>query len=152
MSKTLRVLLPVLLATLLLVTAAYAVNQMPLVERPAPQYGPPGVRVVTVNTGVITQDTNFANVNGQGYSTLDLFYRIDQTVVAGAPNTTSLKLEVSPDAINWYASLNLPTVLTANVADANGYVSVPLAGYQFRIVADVDNTNPITPVLKAVMH
>jgi hypothetical protein len=151
MNRLLRVLLSVVIGMATVGGVVFAANQAGM-ERAAPDYGPPGVRVVTVNSTVITTDTNFAAINGQGYGVVDLFYRIDQ-VAAALPNTTSLELEVSPDAINWYDSVLSPTILASNAADANNYVgSVPLQGYQFRIVANASNNNAITPVLTVVLR
>lgn len=149
MNRLLRVLLSVVIGVAALAGVVYAANQTG-VEQAAPHYGPPGVRVVTVNSAVITDDTNFANVNCQGYNYIDLFYRIDQETL---PNTISLELEVSPDAVDWYNHNDTPTPLSANIADANGYVdSIANEGYQCRIVANVTNNVSVTPVLKMVLR
>lgn len=131
-----RVFLPVLIAILLLVGALAAL--------PEPR---PMERVLVINSASIATDTNFSNfVWGLG-DYADLYYRIDQ----GTVNTLSLELEVSPDGVNWYDHNDNATLLADNAADANGYVdSIPIHGHQFRIVANVTNTNTVTPNLKIV--
>jgi hypothetical protein len=130
---------------------ALLLGSLAALPQPAPaELAPLGARVTTINTASIAADTNFSN-NVWTYPNTyaDLFYRIDQTSV----NTLSLELEVSPDAVNWYDATISATLLSGNAADANGYIyNIPIAGYQYRIVANVTNTNTVTPVLKIVLR
>jgi hypothetical protein len=109
----------------------------------------PDPKTITVNSSSVATDTNFSNYVWGRYTSADLFYRIDQ----GTVNTISLEIEVSPDGSNWYDHTLSGTLLADNVADANGYVaSIPIHGWQWRIVANVNNTNTITPALKMVLR
>jgi hypothetical protein len=137
--KTIKLSFAILLAVALLAGTLAAL----------PGDSPPGGRMRTINTASIAADMNFSSQNGQGYQYLDLFYDIDQNVV----NTVTLELEVSPNGVSWYNHNDNPTLLVDNAADASGYVdSVPLHGLQFRIVANVTNTETVTPVLRAVLR
>lgn len=107
--------------------------------------------VIVVNTTSIATDTTFSGYVWGRYSSADLFYRIDQT--DAATNTTSLELEVSPDGSNWYDHTISGTLLSNNAADANGYIpSIPVHGWQWRIIANATNTNTLTPELHVVLR
>ena len=115
-------------------------------------FAPLEARVTTINTASIAADSNFTNnIWGAPSTEADLFYRIDQD--DAATNTLSIELEVSPDGVNWYDHVTSPTLVSANSADANGYVpNIPVQGYQYRIVANATNTNTVTPNLKIVIR
>jgi hypothetical protein len=137
-----RVLLPVVLAAVLLVTALGSVAAVP---NAAP------VRVINVNSVPVATDTTFRTLDWAGYQYADIFYRVD--VNAGAVNTTTLELEVSPDGSNWYDHNDVPAIVSNVAADANGYTdSVQVEGYKFRIIANVTNTNTVTPNIKMVLR
>jgi len=113
---------------------------------PMPQDDP---ILITVNSAAIAADTNFSGHIWGRYTGADLFYAIDQTSV----NTLSLELEISPDGAAWYNSTLSPTLLSANAADASGYVAeLPVHGWQWRIVANVSNTETVTPVVKVILR
>ena len=135
-----RVLLPVVLAAVLLVTALGSVAAVP---NAAP------VRVITVNSAPVATDTTFRTLDWAGYQYADIFYRIDE----GTVNTTTLELEVSPDGLNWYDHNDVPAIVSNVAADTNGYTdSVQVEGYKFRIIANVTNTNTVTPNIKMVLR
>ena len=115
---------------------------------PLPQTDDPVL--VTVNSASVAADTNLSGHIWGRYDGADLFYRIDQ---ATTTNTLSLELEISPDGTYWYNSTLSPTLLSANSADANGYVAnLPVHGWQWRIVVNVTNTNTVTPVLSVILR
>lgn len=113
-------------------------------------FAPLSARPVVINSGSIAADTNFSGVEWPGGAVeADLFYSIDQ----GTVNTTSLELEVSADGVVWFDHTFSPTLLSANAADASGYVTdIPIHGWQFRLVANTTNTNTITPALTVVIR
>jgi hypothetical protein len=114
-------------------------------------------RLVLVNATVITQTTNFTAYEWSRGSTpfeqAEVFYKIDQTL----GNTTTIKIQVSPDNSNWvdYVAKGAPgisdgaaTVVAANTADASGYVSAQVHMRYMRIVATVTTADPLTPTIK----
>ena len=106
--------------------------------------------LITVNSAAIAADANFSGHVWGRYTGADLFYAIDQGT---SVNTTSLELEISPDGAAWYNSTLSPTLLSANAADASGYVAeLPIHGWQWRIVANVSNTETVTPVLSVILR
>lgn len=127
-----------------------------LAVAPAPAVaGPPAVQVVddpvliSVNSAAIAADTNFSGHIWGRYENADLAYDIDQTNV----NTLSLELEVSLDGVTWFDHTISPTLLSANEADAAGYVAgLPVHGWQWRIVANVTNSETVTPVVKVLLR
>jgi len=105
---------------------------------------------VTVNSASVAADTNSSGHIWGRYTGADLFYAIDQDT---ATNTLSLELEVSADGSTWFNSTISPTLLSANSADASGYVGdLPVHGWQWRIVVNVTNTNTVTPVLSVILR
>ena len=100
-----------------------------------------------VTTKVFTADGNSTALNVQNIDVLDLQATADQTAVAGAPNTTTLKLQFSNDGINWVAGA---TFLTANAADASDMTQQAAFGKLARINVDVTNANPVTFTVIAI--
>lgn len=98
-------------------------------------------------TQVLTADGNSTGLNVQNADIVDLQVTTDQTAVAGAPNTTTLKLQFSNDGINW---VDGATVATANDADATSLQQYAVFGKLARVNADVANTNPVTVSVIAV--
>jgi len=94
----------------------------------------------------ITQDTATAAMTVLNYGKADLQYLVDQTAVAGAPNTTTVKLQFSNDGVNWIDGLGLAT---ANVADGGDMNQFAVFGRFLRLYADVTNSNPVTWTLSA---
>lgn len=118
---------------------------------PEAQVNNPDPLTIVVNTTSIATDTTFSGYVWGRYSSADLFYRIDQT--DAATNSTSLEIEVSPDGSNWYDHSISGTLLADNAADANGYIpSIPIHGWQWRIIANATNTNTLTPELHVVLR
>lgn len=107
--------------------------------------------VITVNDAGIAAATNWTGrVWADGYdraTNADIFWTIDQPAT---PNTTTLKLQVSPDNTIW---ADYVTLATANVADVSGaYTTTSILGKYFRITATAGNTETFTPTLKVVLR
>lgn len=107
-------------------------------------------RVVTIfPTTAITLDTYSSNFIWGMNTHADLFYIIDQ----GVGNEIDFDLFVSPQAVNWYAHITYPQVLTDSTGDTSGYIdSVPINGYQARLFFDVVNTEVVTVGVVAVLR
>lgn len=90
---------------------------------------------------VITQSVGSAAVNTILASKLDLQWVFDQTAVAGAPNTTTLKLQFSNDGVNWVDGV---AVVSNNSADATDMQQFAVFGRFTRVYATVSNSNPLT--------
>lgn len=83
------------------------------------------------------------------YDESELNFVVDQTVVAGAPNTVSIAIENSWDRVNWTR-----TVVTAtNTNDQNLIVTdtVPLGRF-WRVRVAPTNANPVTVTVNAVLE
>jgi len=96
---------------------------------------------------VKTAAGNTAYVNVQDSDVVDLQWVIDQTAVAGAPNTTTLKLQFSNDGVNW---VDGSAIATNNSADANDMQQFPVFGKLARVNYTASNSNPFTVTLIAV--
>lgn len=94
-----------------------------------------------VTTKVFTADGNSTGLNVQNIDVVDLQTVADQTLIAAAANTVTLKLQFSNDGVNW---VDGATVLTANAADATDMTQQAVYGKLARINVDVSNTNPVT--------
>lgn len=111
---------------------------------------------VVVNTGQITQTTNFTGQSwgSQGYSLADVYYNVDQ--VATYPAVLTLTLQVSPNNSNWYTYVAATDVLTNSSTDTSGYTAtLPVHLQFFRITATVSNTvagTAVTPTIKVLLH
>jgi hypothetical protein len=132
-----------LLAALLMMPAQAA--------QPGPIAGPTPVSAVVrsaqpefpvfFSTDVITADTRSDCFEVPDYSAVDLQFLIDQTIVAGAPNTVTLALQHSNDLTTFTTSAN---VVAANITDTSDLVQMGLFGRHTCVLADVTNTNPVT--------
>jgi len=108
---------------------------------------------ITVNSALITQTTTFdrsqwSNVGGVETSA-EIFYDIDQ---GSTPNTLTLKLQASPDIVQW---TDYSTFVTDNLADVTAYTTTNILGRYFRIVATVPvtgNAEPVTATIKVVLR
>lgn len=96
---------------------------------------------VFFSTAVITADGGSNAQNIQNHQVADLQWLLDQTLVSGAMNTTTLKLQFSNDGSNW---IDGATFVTNNVADAGDMQQYAIFGRYARVYADVSNTNPLT--------
>ena len=109
---------------------------------------PKTVKTFFPGTAAITSTTTSAAQRVIDYDVVDLEWVIDQTIAASVMNTTTLKLQMSNDGINWVDS---NTFVNANVADVTDMAQYPLFGAYSRVVATVTNANPVTiTVLGAV--
>lgn len=152
MGKKRFAVLSVTLAVALVVVALFSIAgpQQASASVPGPLLAP---TPVSVNLGGIGKALSFYQtkvLTADGASSyqgiidankVDLQWVVDQTLVAGAANTTTLKLQFSNDGTNW---IDGATVLSANAADANDMQQHLLFGRYARIYADVTNTNPLT--------
>ncbi len=92
-------------------------------------------------TKVITEDTRSDCFEVPDYAVVDLQYLIDQTAVAGAPNTTTLTLQFTNDLVTYVDGVN---VVAANAADASDMQQFQLFGRHTCVYANVTNSNPVT--------
>ncbi len=99
-------------------------------------------------TKVITEDTRSDCFEVPDYAVVDLQYLIDQTAVAGAPNTTTLKLQFSNDLVTYIDGTN---VVSGNVADGSDLQQYQLFGRHTCVYADVTNSNPLTLTVSGVV-
>ena len=66
------------------------------------------------SSAVVTEDKGSTAVQVKLFQRTDIQYVTDQTAVAGATNTTTLKLQFSNDGVNWEDGA---TIATSNAAD-----------------------------------
>ena len=97
---------------------------------------------------VLTADTRSSCFEVPDYAVVDLQYLIDQTAVAGAPNTTTLTLQFSNDLVTYVDSV---AAVTDNAADASGMVQLQLFGRHTCVYANVSNTLPVTITVNGVV-
>ena len=108
----------------------------------------PKVQIVYGPTS-ITEDTYSSNFIWGLNKEVDFFYIIDQTDA----NSMSIKLYVSPRAVNWYRHNDVPTIVAENTTDASGYVDTTyIQGFQYRLLFDVTDANAITVTVVAVLR
>ena len=100
-----------------------------------------GRAAVLWSAKAITSDTATPPMEVLNYGKADIQWLVDQTAVAGAPNTTTVKLQFSIDGVNWVDGVN---AVAANVADASDMQQFAVFGRYVRLYADVTNANPIT--------
>jgi len=97
---------------------------------------------------VLTEDTRSSCFEVPDYSVVDLQYIVDQTLVALAPNTTTLTLQWSNDNANYVNGL---AVATNNITDTNDLQQFQLFGRHACVYVDVTNTNPVTLTVLGVV-
>lgn len=97
---------------------------------------------------VLTEDTRSSCFEVPDYSVVDLQYIVDQTLVALAPNTTTLTLQWSNDNANYVNGL---AVATDNITDTNDLQQFQLFGRHACVYVDVTNTNPVTLTVLGVV-
>lgn len=100
-----------------------------------------GQAAVLWNAKVITEDTATGAMDILNYSKADIQWLVDQTVVAGAANTTTVKLQFSNNGTNWIDGMN---AVATNSADAGDMQQFAVFGRYVRLYADVTNSNPVT--------
>lgn len=125
-------------------TASASQPQPLFAPTPAANVNLPGIRSAPVTfyqTLVITADGNSTAQNVQDHSLIDLQWVSDQTLIAGAGNTTTLTLQHSNDGINW---VDGAAVLSASGTDNADLQQFALFGRYARINANVTNANPLT--------
>jgi hypothetical protein len=102
----------------------------------------------------LTADTRSNCINTSRYEKMDLIYTIDQTIVAGAANTTTLTLHFTnrtPGAAGTTYAVGAALV-TANNADvAATLLQVPVFGAWTCVYADVTTALPLTVTLDALL-
>ncbi len=100
-----------------------------------------GTAAMLFTSKVITQDTASPSMSVLSYGKADIQYLVDQTAVAGAPNTTTVKLQFSNDGVNWIDGINL---VAANALDGGDMNQFAVFGSRLRLYVDVTNSNPVT--------
>lgn len=139
----------VLVAALAVAMAAPAVHAQ---EIPAASVSRNAPTFATLFTGVVNTATA-ASTYGDVYDVTpydgaEMQLVVDQTVVAGAPNTVTIALEYSNDRINWTSS-----AITSNVvADYNGWFTPTITGHYNRIKVTPTNVNPVTVTVSSVLE
>lgn len=141
-------------AALLLTVFAFAFQGTANAAQPVPLAAPTPVSVnpgsgvgraaVLWSAKAITSDTATGAMDVLNYGKADIQWLIDQTVVAGAANTTTVKLQFSVDGTNWVDGIS---AVSANTADAGDMNQFAIFGRYLRLYADVTNNNPITLTL-----
>ncbi len=140
-----------------LVIIAYTMPQPATQAAPLP--GPtPIANIVTSDKALVVNFYSIsmtqAAVNGSaiqlaGYNFLDLQYIVDQTVVTGQANTSTLKPQYSNDGTNWATG---DTIVGNNSTDTNDLVRLANFGRYTRVAITVTNTNPVTWTVIGVAH
>lgn len=100
------------------------------------------------NAKVLTADTRSDCFEVPDYAVVDLQYTVDQTLVALAPNTTTLTLQFSNDNVSFVNGL---AVATNNITDTTDLQQFQLFGRHACVYADVTNTNPVTLTVLGVV-
>lgn len=100
-----------------------------------------GQAAVLWTAKVITQDGATPSMSVLNYGKADVQYLFDQTAVAAAGNTTTLKLQFSNDGINWIDGID---VVAAKADDGGDMNQFAVFGSRMRVYADVSNANPVT--------
>ena len=103
---------------------------------------------VLFSTTVLTDDAYSARVPVAAFQRTDIQHVLDQTVVAAAPNTTTLTIQFSNDGENWTDGAAL---VSANAADAALLQQVNVFGKYARVYANLTNNNPITVTVIGVL-
>lgn len=138
-------LLIVALLALVLVGGAFSVFTAPPTAEAA-------TYPITVNTSGVTASGVLGSANynwsnpGVNWTAAEVWYSIDQ----GTTNTTTLRVDSSPDGSMWKTTH--ATVVSDNAADATGYITTTIAGQYFRIYATLANTNTVTPTVKVIFR
>ena len=126
-----------------LAAPAAAPTPVAAVQRsPAPEFP------VFFRGNVLTEDTRSSCFEVPDYAVVDLQYLIDQTAVAGAPNTTTLTMQFSNDLVTYVDGVN---AVASNADDASGMVQLQLFGRHTCVYANVSNTNPVTITVNGVV-
>ena len=151
--KTLMTLIIVgLFAALVFLSFLQPVTRVSADTVPTPAYGKsyePGAVVVTLldTEAFIADNTDTNGIQLYTAEYCNAQYIIDQTIIAQAANTTTLTAQWSMDNSTWSAG---PAIVTANAADADGLVQIPMLGRYIGFDVNVTNTNPITIGIKAI--
>ena len=138
-------------AALLFAAFALAFQGTASAANPGPLAAPTPVSV-TGNTGrgqaavlwqakVITEDTATGAMDILNYSKADVQWLVDQTAVAGAPNTTTVKLQFSNNGVNW---IDGPALAANSAADTNDMQQYAVFGRYARVSPTFANTQPVT--------
>lgn len=104
--------------------------------------------LVLFSSKVLTEDAGSVAAVVKPYQRTDIQYIFDQTIVAAAANTTTVKLQFSNDGVNWEDGA---TIATSNAADGAALSQQNVFGKYARVYADVSNTNPVTLTVIGVM-
>jgi hypothetical protein len=93
------------------------------------------------NTAVATSTTQYGPIlNIAAWDDTEMQYVIDQGIVPTNANTITVSLDYSNDKVNWSTT----ALVTANAADASGWLSPGLTGAYGRLRMAGTNTNTVT--------
>ena len=110
----------------------------------APITGDTSVLIKFYDAEALTADDQECRNLGE-YRLVDLEYVVDQTLVATVPNTTTVTLEHTNGAGATLATNTTgQSVVSANIADADGLNRFDLFGQITCVDIDVSNSNPVT--------
>jgi hypothetical protein len=113
------------------------------------QASTPVIHTITIGPVAMTGTTYSRAVNWAGYQYADVFYNLDLNTGA---QTTTLKLQVSPDSSWWVLHSSDSGIVTAT-SDASGYVAtIPVHGAWMRFYLNTLNNVTTTAVLKVVLR
>jgi hypothetical protein len=149
--KNLKVFASIAIAAFLLTLALASVS---LASPPevGPGQAPRIVNISSSESVVTTTVQNKTAIIWGSYSYADIFYTISGT----SGNTTTIKLQVSPDNVTWidhssYATSNYFAKLNqTTVASYTG--NIPVHGYYVRLTYGTTSTSPVTFTVKAVLR
>ena len=148
------------IASLLLLATLFALIALTPVQaaNPGPLAAPTPVAAVQRSAGpefpvfwanrVLTASERSSCFEVPDYAVVDLHTIVDQTPVAGAPNTTTIKLQFSNDNASFVDGV---TAVNANAADAADLQQFQLFGRWACVYATVSNSNPVTVTVMGVV-
>ena len=148
------------IASLVLLASLFALVVMTPVQaaNPGPLEAPTPVAAVQRSAApefptfwsarVLTASERSACFEVPDYAVVDLHTIVDQTIVAAAANTTTIKLQFSNDNSNFVDGV---TVVNANAADAGDLQQFQLFGRWACVYATVSNSNPVTVTVLGVV-
>ena len=150
---------PWIASFLLVITLAILVMFAPThAAQPGPWEAPTPVAAVQRSQGpefptfwtnrVLTASERSVCFEVPDYAVVDLQTSIDQTIVAAAANTATLKLQFSNDNSTYVDGV---TVVNANAADANDLQQYQLFGRWACVYATLSNSNPVTVTVLGVV-
>ena len=113
------------------------------------QASTPVIHTITIGPVAMTGTTYSNAIDWSRYQYADVFYNLDLNTGA---QTTTLKLQVSPDGSWWILHNSNASIVTAT-ADTSGYIAtIPVHGAWARFYLNTLNNVTTTAVLKVVLR